>query len=157
MQQFDLHNIHTIIVHHRAIVLPEVSVVPVPDDQRRLYAAHRCLLQNRKFTILGHLNLVAAVAPRNVTSLGHRERSALQPQGVATGAVLLARRIDVRCLLNVDVCIGFDLRVTCNTGLAVVAAGCFVGDGDPELAIAADDTRMMVELKVIQIKKIIKL
>lgn len=146
MQQLDLQNVHPVIVHHRAIIFSEVPVVTVPYYQCRFNATHRCLLQHGELTVLHHLDLIAAVAPRNVTRLGHRKCRALQAQGVATGAVLLARWINARGLFDVYMGVRFDFRVTGNAGLTVVATGRFVGDGELEFTVAADDTRMMVEL-----------
>lgn len=63
MQQLDLDHIHSVIVHHRAIVFPKVPIITVTDHQSRLNSTHGRFLQHGELTILLHLNLTAGVAP----------------------------------------------------------------------------------------------
>lgn len=150
MQQLDLQHIDAIVVDYGTIILAEMAVLAVAYHERRLNTVRRHLLQHSERTaiVVGHLNFGPRVAPRHVASLRHRERGALQAQRVAAGAVLLARRIDARRLFDVDVRIGLDLWVADDAGLAVVAAGRVVGDGQLKLAIAADHARMVVDLDI---------
>lgn len=46
MQQLDLDHIHSVIVHHRAIVFAEVPIITVADHQSRLNSTHGRFLQH---------------------------------------------------------------------------------------------------------------
>lgn len=129
------------VVHHRAIVAPEMPCSTLTDHQRRANAFGQRLLQYRVVLIEARVDLAPIKRPRDVACLRHRKGDALEPSVVAGDGELLARRRDRRRTLEEDGGVRVDLGEAGHGGAALIDTGRVGCDGDCEVGRGANDLR----------------